>query len=184
VVFLCRSVAEPQRSLGAKASPSRTRSPDPKVVVESLADDAGTATPPPAASERRTTPPLAADSRTVSPPRADDAGAGGVVGDIGTPTSPRIIDVDPISARPGGVDDDLVKDQAQIDQASGGPGTSGAQVPDFSPTSPRLSRREIDWNNTPWQEDIFDDNKDMQALRTSIVTINVALTVSFLRCTF
>jgi hypothetical protein len=42
-----------------------------------------------------------------------------------------------------------------------------------------LSRGEIDWNNTPWQEDIFDDNEDMQALRTSIVTINVALTVSY-----
>jgi hypothetical protein len=38
----------------------------------------------------------------------------------------RIIDVVPISARPGGVVDDLIKDQAQIDQASGGPGTSSA----------------------------------------------------------
>jgi hypothetical protein len=42
------------------------------------------------------------------------------------PPSLRIIDVDPISTRPGGVDDDLVKDQAQIDQALGGPGMSGA----------------------------------------------------------
>jgi hypothetical protein len=44
--------------------------------------------------------------------------------------------------------------------------------------SPRLPRREIDWNNTPWQDDIFDDNEDMQALWTSIVTIDMALTVS------
>jgi hypothetical protein len=73
VVFLCRLIAEPQRDLGAQASPSRTRSPDPKVVVESLVDDAGTATPLPAAGEKRTTPPPPADSRTASPPRVDDA---------------------------------------------------------------------------------------------------------------
>jgi hypothetical protein len=76
MVFLCRSVVEPQRDLGAQASLSRTRLPDPRVVVESLADDVGTATPPPAAGEKRTTPPSAADSRTASPPRADDTGVG------------------------------------------------------------------------------------------------------------
>jgi hypothetical protein len=113
-------------------------------VVDSLVDDAGTATPPPAAVERRTTPPPAANSRMGSPLRTSDAGAGGVVGDVGMPASPRIIDVDPISARPAGDDDDLVKDQAQIGQAPGGPGTSGVQVPNSSPTSPRLPRREID----------------------------------------
>jgi hypothetical protein len=40
-----------------------------------------------------------------------------------------------------------------------------------------LPRREIDWNDTPWQDDIFDDNEDVQALQTSIVIINHALTV-------
>jgi hypothetical protein len=63
MVLFCRPVAEPQRERGAQASPSRTRSSDPKVVVESLADDAGTATPPPAVGEKRTTPPSAMDSR-------------------------------------------------------------------------------------------------------------------------
>jgi hypothetical protein len=88
------------------------------------------------------------------------------------------------------MDEDLVKDQAQIGQALRGLGTSGMQVPDSSPSSPRLPRREIDWNDTPWQEDIFDDNEDKQVVRTSIVTINVALTVSllamfsYLRCSF
>jgi hypothetical protein len=41
-----------------------------------------------------------------------------------------------------------------------------------------LPRWKIDWNDTPWQDDIFKDNEDMQALQTSIVTINHALTVS------
>jgi hypothetical protein len=41
-------------------------------------------------------------------------------------------------------------------------------------------QREINWNGTPWQNDIFEDNEDMQTLRTSIVTINHALTVSLL----
>jgi hypothetical protein len=117
--------------------------------VESLADNAGTTTPPPAVSEKRTTLPLVADLRTVSPSSADDVGAGGAVGDVRMPASPRIIDVDPINARPGGVDDDLIKDQAQIDQAPGGLETSGAQVPNSSPTSLSLPQREINWNNTP-----------------------------------
>jgi hypothetical protein len=30
----------------------------------------------------------------------------------------------------------------------------------------------MDWNDTPWQDDIFEDDEDMQAMRTSIVTIN------------
>jgi hypothetical protein len=79
-----------------------------------------------------------------------------VGGDPGVPMSH--IDVDPITARPAGADDDLVKDQAQIDQALGGPGTSGAQVPNSSIISQRLPRGEIDWNNAPWQDDIFNDN--------------------------
>jgi hypothetical protein len=72
--WLCRSVAEPQRDLGAQASPSRTRSPDPKVVGESLADDARIATPPRGAVESRANLPPVADSRVVSPLRAVEAG--------------------------------------------------------------------------------------------------------------
>jgi hypothetical protein len=98
--------------------------------------------------------------------------------------SPRIIDVDPIISRPGGADDDLVKDQGQIDQELRGPRTSSAQVPDSSSSSPRSLQREIDLNNTPWQDDIFDDNEDMQALRTSIMTINHTLTVGLLTMNF
>jgi hypothetical protein len=44
-----------------------------------------------------------------------------------------------------------------------------------------LPQRTINWNHTPWQEDWFEDNEDMQALRTSIVTINHKLTVGVLR---
>jgi hypothetical protein len=107
-----RSVAEPQRDLGAQASPSRTRSPEPMGTAQSLVDDARTATPPPATDERVATPPLAVDSRTVTPSRGDEAGAGGTLGDVGTSASPRVIDVDPISARPGGMEEDLVRDHA------------------------------------------------------------------------
>jgi hypothetical protein len=48
----------------------------------------------------------------------------------------------------------------------------------------RLPRREIDWNESPWKVDIFEDNDDMHALRTSIVTINHALTVGLLTMYF
>jgi hypothetical protein len=43
-----------------------------------------------------------------------------------------------------------------------------------------LPQREINWNHSPCQDDIFEDNEDMQALRTSIVTINHVVMVSLL----
>jgi hypothetical protein len=63
----------------------------------------------------------------------------------------------------------------------GGPGTFSAQVPRTSSSSLGLPRREINWNHNPWQVDWFEDNEDMQALQTSIVTINTALMVSCLQ---
>jgi acyl carrier protein phosphodiesterase len=44
-----------------------------------------------------------------------------------------------------------------------------------------LPRRTINWNHTPWQEDWFEDNEDMQAVQTNIITINNALKVSVSR---
>jgi hypothetical protein len=41
-----------------------------------------------------------------------------------------------------------------------------------------LPWRTINWNHTPWQEDWFEDNEDMQALQTRTVTINNVLMVS------
>jgi hypothetical protein len=116
----CRPVTRPQGSLGAPSSPSRMRSPEPHVVGEALADDARTATPPRGAVERRATSPPVADSKVETPPRVVEAG-GASSGDVGVTTSPTIIDVDPISAVPGRVED-LVRDQPQIDPVPGGPG--------------------------------------------------------------
>jgi hypothetical protein len=117
-----------------------------------------------------------ADTRVNTPPRTTEA-VEASVGDVGATTSPTIIEVDPIRAVPGGAED-LVRDQLQIDLAPGGPETSGAQVLQSSYSSPRLPRRTINWNHTPWQEDWFEDNEDMQAVWTSIIAINNALTVS------
>jgi hypothetical protein len=180
VLLTCRPAVAPQGDLGAPASPSRTRSDELKVMGEVLADDTHIATPPWGAVESRATSPPVVDARVETPPRVADAGDATSTGDVEATTSPTIIDVDPISARPAGAEG-LVRDQPQIDQAPGGPGTSGAQVPQPSSSSPRLPRWSINWNHTPWQEDWFEDNEDMQALRTSIVTINTALTVSCLQ---
>jgi hypothetical protein len=68
--------------------------------------------------------PSVEDTRVVSPPRIVGAGEGTSVGDAGVTTSPRIIDVDTISARPTG-GEDLMKDQPRIDQAPRDLGTSG-----------------------------------------------------------
>jgi hypothetical protein len=136
--------------------------------------------PPRGTVEGVVTSPPVVDTREGFPPRTAK-GVGTSAGDVGATTSPTIIDVDPIRTVPGGAED-MVGDQPQIDLAPGGPKTSGAQVPPSSFSSPRLPRRSINWNHTPWQEDWFEDNEDMQALRTSIVTINNALTVSCPRC--
>jgi hypothetical protein len=173
----CRPVTRPQGGLGAPSSPSRMWSPEPRVVGEALADDARTATPPRGAVESRATSPPVVAARMETPPRAADEAGGASVGGVGATTSLTVIDVDPISAVPGGAED-LVRDQPQIDLAPGGLETSGVQVPPSSSSSPRLPRRSINWNHTPWQEDCFEDNEHMQALRTSIFTINNTLTVS------
>jgi hypothetical protein len=165
-----------QGGLGVPPSPSRMRSSEPQVVGEALADEARTATPPRGTVESRSTSPPVVAARVETPPRTADAG-GTSPGDVGATTSPTIIDADPISAVPGGAED-LVRGQPQINLAPGGPEASGAQVPLSSSSSPRLPRRLINWNHTPWQKDWFEDNEDMQALRTNIVTINNALTVS------
>jgi hypothetical protein len=135
----CRPVTRPQGGLGARPSPSCTRSPEPRVVGEELADDARTATPPRGEVESRMTSPPVAATRVETPPRVADAGGASDV-DVGATTSPTIIDADPISAVPGGVED-LVRDQPQIDLAPGGPEASGVQVPPSSFSS--LSDGEI-----------------------------------------
>jgi hypothetical protein len=61
------------------------------------------------AAESRVDSPPVADTRVVSSPRAVEAGEGVAVGDVRAAVSPRLIDVDPISARPAEVGD-LVKD--------------------------------------------------------------------------
>jgi hypothetical protein len=122
--LLYRPVTEPQGDPCAPTSPSCTRSPEPTVVGEALADDARTASPPRGSVESRATSPPAADSRVGSPPRTVEAGGGNSTADVGATTSPRIIDVDPISTRPAGTED-LVRERPQIDQVPGGPGTSG-----------------------------------------------------------
>jgi hypothetical protein len=73
LVLLCRLVVVPQHDMGAQASPSHTRSPDPKIVGESLADDMRTATPPRGVAESRATSPSVANSRVVRPPHNVEA---------------------------------------------------------------------------------------------------------------
>jgi hypothetical protein len=108
------------------SSPSRTRSPEPQVVGEVLADDARTATPTQEVVEGVVVSPPVADTRAGSPSRAAE-GVGTSAGDVGATISPTIVDIDPIRTVPGGAED-VVADQPQIDLAPGGPGVSGAQV--------------------------------------------------------
>jgi hypothetical protein len=122
----------------APSSPSRTRSPEPQVVGEVLADVACTATPPRGVVEGVVASPPVAGMRVGSPLRAAE-GVGTSGGDVGATTSPTIIDVDPIRTVPGGATG-VVGDQPQIDLEPGGPKTYGAQVPPPSSSSPRLPR--------------------------------------------
>jgi hypothetical protein len=91
------------------SSPSRTRSPEPQVVGEALADDVHTVTPPRGTVEGVVTSLPVADTRVDSPPHAAEV-VGTSAGDVRATTSPTIIDVDPIKTVPGGAED-LVGDQ-------------------------------------------------------------------------
>jgi hypothetical protein len=162
----------------APSSPSRTRSPEPQVVGEALIDDARTATPTRGVAEGATTSPPMADTRAGSSLHAVE-GVETSAGGLGAVTSPTIVDVDPIRAVPDAARD-VAEDQPQIDLAPGGPGVFGAQVHPSSTSSMRLPRRSINLDRTPWQDDWFEDNEDMRALQTSIVTINHTLIVSCL----
>jgi hypothetical protein len=121
----------PQGGPISTSSPSRTRSPEPQVVGEALADDVRTATPPRGAVETVVASPPVARAMVETPPHVAEA-MGASTGDFWATTSPTIIDVGPIRAVPGGAKD-LVRDQPQIDLAPGGPETSGAQVPPLHP---------------------------------------------------
>jgi hypothetical protein len=158
------------------SSPSRTRSPEPQVAGEALVDDARTATPTRGVLEGATTSPPVTDTRADSSLHTAK-GVETSVGGVGAATSPTVVDVDPIRAVPDGARD-VAEDQPQIDLVPGGPEASGVQVPPSSTSSLRLPRRSINWDHTPWHDDWFEDNEDMRALQTSIVTINYALIVS------
>jgi hypothetical protein len=45
-------------------------------------------------------------------------------------------------------------------------------------TWPGMTRWEIDWNGTPWQDDIFNDNEDMWTVWNAIVTLNVVVDIA------
>jgi hypothetical protein len=109
----------------AQPSPSRTRSPEPQVVGEALANDARTATPPRGVVENVVTSPPVADVRVGTPPRVAEV-VGTSAGDVRVTASPTIIDVDPIRTVPSG-GEDLVGDLPHIDLAPGGPETSGTR---------------------------------------------------------
>jgi hypothetical protein len=102
-------MARPQGAPVAQPSPSRTRSPEPQVVGEALADDARTATPPRGAVENVVTSPPVTDARVGTPPCVAEV-VGTSAGDVGARASPTIIAADPIRTVPGG-DGDLVTDQ-------------------------------------------------------------------------
>jgi hypothetical protein len=118
---------------------------------EALADDARTTTPPRGVAEGVATSPPVTGLRAGSPLHTTE-GVETSAGEVGATISPTIVDVDRIRTVPGEVED-VVADQPQIDLAPGGPETSGAQVPPSSTSSPRLPRRSINWDHTPWQED-------------------------------
>jgi hypothetical protein len=142
---------------------------------EALADDARTTTPTRGMAEGLMTSPPVTDTRAGSSLHTTE-GVETSAGEVGATTSPTVVDVDPIRVVPDGAKD-VAEDQPQIDLASEGPKASGAQVPPSSPSRTRLPRRSINWDHTPWQDDWFEDNEDMQALQTSIITINHALIV-------
>jgi hypothetical protein len=127
VFLLCGPMARPQGVPVAPSSPSRTRSFEPQVVGEALADDARTATQTRGMAEGLTTSPPVTAMRAGSSLHTAE-GVESAAGEVGAMTSPTIVDVDHIRVVPGGTED-VARDPPQIDLAPGGPEASNAQVP-------------------------------------------------------
>jgi hypothetical protein len=95
--------------LATPASPSRTRSPEPRVAGEALVDDARTATPTRGVAEGATTSSPVTDTGVGSSLHAAE-GVETSVGGVGATTSPTVVDVIPIRAVPVGARD-VAEDQ-------------------------------------------------------------------------
>jgi hypothetical protein len=98
--------------------------------------------------EELTTSPPVTDTRAGSSLHTAE-GVETSVGEVGTTTSPTVVDVDPIRVVLHGARD-VAEDQPQIDLAPRGPEASGAQVPPSLTSSLRLPHRSINWDHTPW----------------------------------
>jgi hypothetical protein len=107
-----------------------------------------------------------------------EVGTQGSVGVLGMSTPPPIIKVDLINTVPSTSAQDPAVDQAQIEQPQQDPKTASGEVPGSTSMGHNFGRRDIDWNDTPWEGDIFEDDEDMKEVRRAILTLNQAFTIN------
>ena len=97
-----------------------------------------------------------------------------------TSATGAVEDPTPLSARPSPAAHDVAPDQAQIgllmpDQETTTKEDHGPSAPTGAQTHGKL---EIDFNGTPWEEDIWADKEDLVAAKNSIITVSKSLHVS------
>ena len=85
-------------------------------------------------------------------------------------------DPTPLSAMPSPAAHDVAPDQAQIGLLM--PDQETTTKGDQDPSTPTRGELEIDFNSTPWEEDIWADKEDLATTKSSIITISKSLHIS------
>jgi hypothetical protein len=107
-----------------------------------------------------------------------EAGTQGSISDVGTSALLPVIEVDPINSTPNTSAQGPTVNPIQIEPPQDDLETTGVQALGPTSTGPSLRREDIDWIDTPWEGDIFEDDEDMKDVCWSILTLNQALTLS------
>ena len=97
-----------------------------------------------------------------------------------TSATGAVEDPTPISAMSSPAAHDVAPDQAQIGLPMHDQETTAEE--EHGPTTPTGDQPhgdlEIDFNSTPWEEDIWADKEDLAVTKSSIITISKSLHVS------
>ena len=113
------------------------------------------------------------------------AGAQSSASSLPPPTINIPEEAEPVTAVPSLAAQDIRPDQAQIDLPPLGQEATkeGGQDPSTSGAAgqPYVSD-EIDWNGTPWEEDIMADHEDLMAVKGAIITLSQNFNVSSYFC--
>jgi hypothetical protein len=96
---------------------------------------------------------------------------------LATSTPSQVENTEPTNKVPTASARDPAANQGQLEPPMLDLGTTIGAIPSFTSTTQKQLDQVISWNGSPWEEDIFEDNKDMRVVKNAILTLNVSFKV-------